>query len=370
VFRWGAGGKNYHSIGPVHNFSLQQAREKVRELRKLVSEGGDPRVIRKAARTAAKLAQTGETTFTEVIDRYVAVHQLEWGKRTTREFRNRLRTYAEPVLGECAISALNTALVLQVLQPLWVCETVKNGQRLQQSIERIWSYAKISHLCSGDNPAQWKGHLRELLASPEKLAPVKHRAAMPYAEIPAFLEKLRKVPGNVARCLEFLILTATRRDEARDAMWEDMDGCGIWIIPAARMKMERAHRVPLSDEAQMVLQQVPAPAGLLAKGRIFPGEGGGRFGNSAMNKLLEDMCPGKGYTTHGFRSAFRDWAAEKTSFPDKACELALAHKVGNAVEAAYLRTDMLDERRKLMEVWGRFCRGSVVVPIHEYRQHG
>jgi integrase len=355
-FRWGSRGRRYFSLGPRHTLRLKSARTKAAECQAAVRVHRDPQAEHKAKRKAAKLAAAGEVTLTEVIDRYFAAHQPEWGAKMARDFRNRLRTHIEPTLGKCAVSEIDTDHVVRVLTPLWTKETVKLAQLAQRSMAKVLDYAKTSKLRTGENPAQWKGHLDQLLASPEKLAPLQHYPAMPYAEVPAFLEELRKVPGNVARCLEFLVLTAARRDEARDAVWEEMDGYGTWTVPPERMKMDRAHRVPLSDYAQMVLQQVPAPVGLLAKGRIFRGEEGGRFGNSAMNDLLEDMRPGMGYTVHGFRSAFRDWSAEKTSFSDTVCELALAHKVGKGVVQAYLRTDMLDERRKLMEARGALLR--------------
>jgi integrase len=362
-FRWGSQGRRYFSLGPRHILTLRSARTKAAECQTVVRDHRDPRAEHKAKRTAAKLAAANEVTFTQVIDRYFVVHQSKWGAATARDWRNRLRTHIEPALGEYAVSAIDTKLVVQALTPLWTKEMVKVGQQAQRAMAKLLDFAKTSDLRTGDNPAQWKGHLDQLLASPEKLAPVQHYPAMPYAEVPAFLAELRQVPGVVARCFEFCVLTATRRDEARNALWPEIEGyTWTWIIPAARMKMERAHRVPLSEHAQAVLQQIPAPKDSLAKGRIFQGRSGGGFGNSAMNDLLDDMRPGSGYTVHGFRSSFRDWAAEQTSFSHNACELALAHEVGSDTEQAYLRTDMLDERRKLMEAWGRFCAGETAVP--------
>jgi integrase len=365
-FRWGANGRHYLSLGPRHSLDLQAARAKAQECQQVVRDGRDPRAERAAKRTAAKLAAASEASLREVIDRYFDAHKDEWEPSTARDWRNRLRRYIEPALGDYPVSEINTNLVVRALTPIWTPATVKLGKLAQQSLERVLGYAKTSGLRVGDNPAQWRGHLDDLLASPTKISSVEHQAAMPYADIPRFFQELRQRSGVDARCLEFLILTATRRKEARGALWSEIRG-NTWLIPAVRMKMERDHRVPLSKPAQAVLEQMPVSDGL-----IFSREPGCQLGNSVLQDLLRELCPGSGYTTHGFRSAFRDWAAEQTNYPREVCEKALAHEVGNAVEQAYQRSDLLELRRQLMEAWGRFCREPAapsVVPLRRER-HG
>jgi integrase len=364
-FRWGAGGSKYFALGPRHAHDLRTARAKAQECHQLVLGGKDPRAERVANRAAAKLAVAKQVSLTEVIDRYAAVHRDEWGAATARDWRNRLRKYVEPTLGEYSVSEIDTNLVVKVLSPIWAPITSKLGKRIQESLERVFAYAKTSGLPVGDNPAQWRGHLDNLLASPGKVASVEHRAAMPYADVPAFFQKLRQRQGVDARCLEFLILTATRRGEARGALWSEIKG-NTWLIPAARMKMERDHRVPLSKQAEAVLEQMPAGDGL-----IFSRAPGRQMGNSVLNALLKELCLGAGYTVHGFRCTFRDFAAEQTNFPREICEKALAHKTGNAVEEAYQRSDLLERRRQLMETWGRFCAGeTAALAAVPTRRHG
>jgi integrase len=364
-FRWGAGGENYLSLGPRHALELRSARTKAQECQQLVRDGRDPRAERAAARTAAKVAAASQVTFTEVVDRYYAAHQQAWKPEVARDWRSRLRNYIEPILGDYPVAEINTNLVVKVLTPIWTPAKIKVAKPAQQAMERVFAYAKSSDLGVRENPAQWRGHLDALLASSTKLAAVTSHAALPYAEIPAFFDELRQRPGIEARCLEFLILMAARRDEARSAFWSEIKG-NTWLIPAARMKAKREHRVPLSKAAEAVLDQIPVSDGL-----IFS-RAGRLFGHNAMQHLLTELRPG--YTTHGTaRSAFRDWAAEQTNFSREVCERALAHKVGDATEEAYFRSDLLEQRRQLMEVWGRFCTTKpegIVVPMHGQRRHG
>jgi integrase len=367
-FRWGAQGRCYFSLGPRHTLTLRSARDKAQEYQAVVRDHRDPRAERKAKRKAAKVAAANDVTLTQVIDRYFAAHKDEWGATHARDWRSRLKRYIEPVLGDYPAAEIDTNLVVQALTPIWTPDTIELGKRIQRSLERILDYAKTSGLRAGDNPARWKAHLADLLASPTKVSSVEHYAAMPYADIPAFLQELQQRSGVDARCLEFLILTGVRRDEARGAFWSEIRG-NTWLIPAARMKMERDHRVPLSKQAEAVLDQM----GPESNGLIFPGrrDGSGRLGNSVLNDLLKEMRPGSGYTVHGFRSAFRDWMADQTDFSRQVCEKALAHKVGSDIEEAYLRSDLLEKRRQLMEAWGRYCRPALsIVPTQQERRVG
>jgi integrase len=363
-FRWGAAGGKYISLGPTHTTTLERAREKARACRELVLDGRDPKTERAAIRATARLEAAKRITFAQAADRFFENHRAAWrSEKHAREWRTSLKTYADPVLGALSVAAIDTSLVLKALEPIWQTRTVTAG-RVRQRIESVLDFAKARGLRDGDNPARWRGHLENLLPPPRKIAPVKHYAALPYADGPAFMAKLRAVDDVPARCLEFLILTATRTNEARGAVWDDISG-DTWTIPAARMKRGKAHRVPLSRAALAMVKRMPADGGF-----IFPGRNGA-IGDTALGDLLAELRDG--CTVHGFRSAFRDWAAEQTNFPREVAELALAHAVGSATERAYARGDLLEQRRKLMEAWARYCAGvapsAAVVPMRE-RRHG
>jgi integrase len=243
------------------------------------------------------------------------------------------------------------------LEPLWTTKTA-TASRVRSRIEAVLDFAKARGLRDGDNPARWRGHLDNLLPSVRKLAPPQHLAALPYAAVPAFVAELRKLPGAPARCLEFLILTAVRTKEARCALWEEILD-DTWTIPRERMKSRRQHRVALSRAARGVLGQMRKEQRGIC---VFPGRAAGPIGTTSLIELLRKLRPG--VTVHGFRSAFRDWVAEQTSFSGEVAEMALAHAVRGATEAAYWRGDLLEQRRKLMEAWGSYCdgaKGSVVL---------
>jgi integrase len=228
----------------------------------------------------------------------------------------------------------------------------------------VLEFAKVRGLRDGENPARWKGHLEHSLPTTEKITRTKHHAALPYPDVPAFMAELRALSGIAARALEFTILTAARTGEARFARWSEFDlHAGIWTIPGERMKGEKEHRVPLSDRALAILAELPRDAGSDA---VFPGRSNGGFINQdAMADVLAKLRPG--LTVHGFRSTFRDWAAEATAYPNHVMEMALAHAIPNGVEAAYRRGDLFEKRRRLMDEWAAFCaspeRGGEVVPL-------
>jgi integrase len=221
---------------------------------------------------------------------------------------------------------------------------------LRSRIEAVLDFAKSRGLRDGDNPARWRGHLDNLLPSVRKLAPPQHLAALPYVEVPAFVAELREVPGTPARCLEFLILTAVRTKEARCATWEEISG-DVWTIPAGRMKSRRPHRIALSRAARNVLDKMRKEQRGIC---VFPGRAG-PIGTTSLIELLRRLR--FGMTVHGFRSAFRDWVAEKTNFPSEIAEAALAHVVSSETVRAYQRGDVLERRRELMAAWARYCDG-------------
>jgi len=259
------------------------------------------------------------------------------------------------VLGDLPASEIDEALVLNVLTPIWNDKT-ETAKRLRGRIEAVLDWATFNKYRQGENPARWKGHLEHSLAKPSKVAKVTHHAAMPYQDLPIFMQELRRRDGFGAKALELLILTGCRSGEIRGAVWSEIDlDSKLWVIPAKRMKMAQEHRVPLSAVAVELLTSLPR---LEDTDLVFP--------SSKPNTPLSDMtltavlrrCGGEAYTVHGFRSCFRDWLAETTNYPNEACELALAHSISNKVEAAYRRGDMLDKRFEMMNDWANYCGGN------------
>jgi integrase len=249
--------------------------------------------------------------------------------------------------------------ILTILEPIWKTKT-ETGTRLRGRLEQVLDWATARGYRDGPNPARWRGHLDKLLARPAKIAKVKHRAALPFTEIGAFMQQLRAADGMGARELEFAILTAARSGEARGATWLEIDlNAKIWTIPAARMKGNREHRVPLSSAVVTLLMALPRIGG---NDLVFPAPRGGRLSDMTLSAVLRRMkVPA---VPHGFRSTFRDWAAERTGYPRDAAEMALAHTIGDKVEAAYRRGDLFEKRRRMMADWATFCdqqtKGRVV----------
>jgi integrase len=268
------------------------------------------------------------------------------------------------VFGDLDVAAVDLPLVLKVLEPIWTTRTV-TATRVRGRVESILDWAATREYRTGDNPARWRGHLENLLAQPGKLTRIQRYPALPYSEIGAFMTKLRARDTMGARALEFAILTAGRSGEVRGARWDEINMAErLWIIPAERMKAGKEHRVPLSDAAIAIVEGMAAArVGEL----VFPGQRGDRpMETTALPYQL--ACLGRSdLSVHGFRSSFRDWAAERTSFPEIVAELALAHTVGSAVERAYRRSDLFEQRRRLMDAWARYCgepaAGGEVVPI-------
>jgi integrase len=263
--------------------------------------------------------------------------------------RDTLRTLAEPVFGALAVDAIDTTLILKVLQPIWAVKP-DAATRLRQRLEATLDYAAARGWRDGENPARWKGHLDHLLPAGLRRRAVKPHRALPYADLPDFMRRLHGEDSIEARCLEFLILTASRLQEARGARLDEIAG-DVWTVPAARMKMKRPHRVPLSLAARAII------GGGNRGPFVFPGARGAAIGKSSLHRALFALV-GDACVVHGFRSTFRDWVAEATEFPGDWAELALAHRVGSAAARAYQRGDLLDQRRKLMDAWARYCAGE------------
>ena len=281
-----------------------------------------------------------------------AAHRAEWTSSIhARQWTATLATYVYPLIGDLPVSAVDSRMVMRVLEPHWATKR-ETMSRVCGRIEAILGWATTQQYREGENPARWRGHLANLLAKGARKAPIEHYEALPYREIPAFMAQLRALEGILARSLEFLILTAARTDEVRLAPWTEVDlERRVWVVPSERMKLGREHRVPLSGRAVEILQSLPRHSPY-----IFPGRSLAFAPNMKWGLLRKKM--GVETTVHGFRSTFADWAAEQTDFPSEVREMALAHAVGDRVEAAYRRGDLFDKRRQLAEAWAHYCEGE------------
>ena len=383
LYRFMLAGKSREmGLGALADVSLSEARIVATEARRLVKNGIDPidqrDSDREAARTAAALAAARAMTFKQCADAYIEAHRAGWkNAKHATQWPNTLRDYAYPVFGKLPVQDIDLPMVLKVLEPIWN-EKTETASRVRGRIECILDWATVRGYRKGDNPARWRGQLSHLLAAPSKVQKVEHHAALPYAEIGAFMAALRQRNAVAARALEFTILTAARTGEVIGATWGEIDLDGAtWTVPAGRMKAEREHRVPLSEPALAILREMRAAALAGSDGQepqpdapVFPSARGNPLSNMAMAMLLRRMERGD-LTAHGFRSTFRDWAAERTAYPGEVVEMALAHTVGNKVEAAYRRGDLFDKRRRLMNDWSEFCgtkpaeSGGTVVPLRK-----
>jgi integrase len=339
-------------LGSCALVSLAQARETGLEYRKLLLNNIDPLDHKHALRQQAAAATAKGVTFQECAERYIGAHEAGWSNVHRKQWRASLAADVYPAIGGLSVASIDTALVIKVLESIWT-KKPETASRLRGRIESILDWAKARGYRAGENPARWRGHLDHLLPHHRKLARVKHHAALPYADVSAFMYELRRQEGIAARALEFTILTAARTGEVLGARWNEIAG-DVWTVPATRMKSGREHRVPLSNRAKELLQALPHKNEL-----VFPGERSqGWMANNAPRKLLGQMGR-TGLTVHGFRSSFRDWAAERTNFPSELAEMALSHVVGSKVEAAYRRGDLFEKRRRLMAEWAKFCSAPV-----------
>src|ERR1700730_1722307 len=334
-------------LDSVRDVTLAEARDKAHEARKLVASGVNPI----AARRETERLKTGKPTFGQCAGALIAATSSEWRNEKHRgQWRVTLETYAAPLWG-LPVGEVDTEFVLSVLQPLWQ-RAPETASRLRGRIEAVLDFAKAHGWRSGENPAAWRGHLALILPKRQKLTRG-HLPAMPFDGLPEFIGKLREREAMAALALEFLILTAARSGEVLGARWAEIDiDAKVWTVPAARMKAGRQHRVPLSGRALAILETLAAAR---TGDFVFPGQRHGKpLSAMSLEKVLRRM-KAEGATVHGFRSAFRDWAGETTSFPREIAEAALAHVAGNATERAYRRGDALEKRRKLMEAWAGFC---------------
>jgi integrase len=369
IYRFSLRGKSREmGLGSLTTISLADARLKASECWRQRHEGIDPIEARKALRESAILDAAKAITFEEAAAKYISSHRAGWqNPKHAAQWESTLATYVEPVFGALSVQAVNTSLVIKVLEPIWATKPETAG-RVRGRIEAVLDWAKVRGFRTGENPARWRGHLDHLLPARSKIRRVKHHAALPYAELPAFMNELRQQDGTAARALEFTILTAARTGETIGAVHVEFDVAKkLWSVPAQRMKARREHRIPLSPRALAILNDARSCRSPDCE-YVFPG---GKWrkplSNMAMTEVLRRMDRG-GVTVHGFRSTFRDWAAERTNFPNEVVEMALAHAVSDKVEAAYRRGDLFEKRQRLMSDWARYCcsgkhAGGDVVPI-------
>ncbi|MBL8538802.1 MAG: integrase arm-type DNA-binding domain-containing protein [Betaproteobacteria bacterium] len=354
-----AGRRREMGLGPLSEVSLAEARERRERYRKQIRDGTDPIEQRRADKRARVAERAQAMTFADTAGAFIRSKSVEWtNPKHVAQWQATLETYAFPVLGEIDVRDVDVGAVLRVLEPIW-CEKPETASRVRGRVEAVLGWAGARGYRSIENPARWRGHLDKLLPAPTKVRAVAHHAALPYAEISDFMQALRAQAGIGARALEFAILTAARTGEVLGATWAEIDAQrALWTVPAIRMKAGREHRVPLSAPALGVLQALHRE-----NEYVFPGGKIGRpLSNMAMLATLRRMGRGE-LTAHGFRSTFRDWAAEQTHFPKELAEAALAHVVSGKTEAAYQRGDLLEKRRRMMDDWARYVeaeRGEVI----------
>lgn len=363
IFRFQLAGKRREmGLGAYPPVSLLEARQAAEDARRLVAQGIDP-IENRAAKNEAEKAQVGKSkTFKTCALEYIEAHRAGWSNiKHAQQWESTLATYAFPLIGDRPISTINTDDILAVLKPIW---TTKNetASRVRNRIELIIAAAKARRFFEGENPAQWKGHLDTQLPKRRKVAKVEHHAALPYIEIPSFMAALREEKGIAALALQMVILTASRTSEVLNAAWQEIElDAALWTIPAERMKARKEQKVPLAPAVISLLKQSPRVAN---NPYVFPGMKEGKpLSNLAMLMLLRRMGRGD-LTVHGFRSTFRDWAAESTQHQNFVVEMALAHQVSNAVEAAYRRGDLFEKRKALMADWADYCEHLIIPTAH------
>jgi integrase len=377
LFRYahrGSGKDRQLGLGPLGTVTLIAARAAARQCREQLLAGLDPVEQRKSHRASNAVADARAMTFDQCRDAYIGAHGAGWrNAKHGQQWTSTLATYVTPVFGHLPVGAVDTGLVLKVLEPIWPAKS-ETASRVRGRIEAVLDWAKVRGYRTGENPARWRGHLDKLLPAKSKVRKVEHHAALPYGQIGAFMSDLRERGGTAAKALHFTILTVARSDETISMRGDEIDmAAKLWTVPPERMKSKREHRVPLSETALAIIREI-IPAGPESVGRryVFRGAKPGRpLSNMAMLELIRRMNAerevvglpkwtdprqgGREVVPHGFRSSFRDWAAERTNFTREVAEAALAHVDGDETERAYQRGDLFEKRRRLMTAWGEYC---------------
>ena len=361
-----AGRRRDLGLGPFPSVSLSEAREAAKVARTKLAQGIDPIEDLRKARANLISEMHTRLTFSDAAKQFIAAHEKAWkNPKHVQQWNNTLATYAFPVIGNTPVRDVSLSMILRVLEPLWTTKT-ETATRLRGRLESIIDWAIARGYRTESNPARWKGLLDKLLPAPGKVAKTVHFQALPYADLPEFMSRLCIHDGVGARALQFLVLTAARSGEVRGAIWDEFDLTeAMWTIPAERMKAGKPHRVPLSDDALSLLQEMRKQAVVQGKNTgksyVFPSpfsrdpKLGTALSDMTLTSVLRRMDIAA--VPHGFRSSFRDWCAEMTTYPNEVAEMALAHTVANKVEAAYRRGDLFTKRRQLMQDWSNYVMG-------------
>jgi integrase len=346
-----AGKRREYGLGGYPTVTLASARERARAMLDQLFAGIDPAVTKKQAKSALAAQRSKAINFKTLAEQYIAQHEAGWkNAKHAAQWTSTLETYAYPILGNYLAADIDTPSVLRVLQPIWTGKS-ETASRLRGRIEAVLDFATAKGLREGPNPARWKGNLALTLPAKRKVSTVKHHPAVAVKDMPSFFKALRSREGMAARALEFLTLTAARSGEVRGAQWNEIDLTKkIWVVPADRMKAKREHRVPLSTQAITLLKSLESKN---ADSLIFPStKPTKKLSDMALTAVMRRMEMNA--VPHGLRSSFRDWVGEETSYPREVAEMALAHALGNAVEAAYRRGDLFEKRRAMMNDWATY----------------
>ena len=336
-------------LGAYPAIGLKEAREKARSFIEQIAQGIDPILERRAQKAAIIASQAKTVTFEQLAQEFINKKSLEFKTpKQTQKLTTMLKSYAYPIIGPMVVSDIVRAHVVKLLEPIWLIKN-ETARRTRTYIEQVLNLAIAKGIRTGENPARWKGNLDLSLAAPNKIARVEHYASLPYQQLPEFMAKLRHQDRPGAKALELLILTAGRSGEVRNAVWAEFDLPNkVWTVPAERMKAGKVHRVPLCADAIALLEALPR-----SNEYVFPNSTSGR----PITDNTISMVPkriGHKVTAHGFRSTFKDWCSEHTSYADEVSELALAHVGSDSTRAAYARSELLDKRRRLMDEWALF----------------
>jgi integrase len=341
--------ERYMGLGSARVVSLSEARAAANECRKLLARGVDPIAQRDGERVVARAAELHRATFKQCLDGFLASHGDRWRAKHATQWRNSMRTYAKPLDG-IVVSGVDVTVVLKIIEPQWK-RAPQTMDRVRRRIGEVLGWAEARGLRPpGPLPTRWKNHLDKLLPHPRTLKPVVHHAALAYANVPTLYQTLVATNATPELCLAYLVLTAARSTEARGTRWDEIDfAVKVWTIPPSRMKRKREHRVPLSAEALAILERLPRTGEF-----VFAVNGSGQPPVAMTLRKALARNGGNGFTVHGMRSAFRDWGGERTNAPRELLEVALSHHIGDATEAAYARSDLIEKRRRIMETWATF----------------
>jgi len=355
-------------LGSLREVSLAEAIEAALDARKLIRAGVDPIEDRREHRQQTLAGQRRSVTFAAAVRQYLVAQAPGWKNAKHRQqWCNTLQAYVEPIMGALTVDRIDTAHVIKVLEPIWTTKT-KTATRVRQRIESVLDYCTTRGFRSGPNPARWKGHLENLLPAPNKVAKVVGHAAVPWRDMPTFMQRLRNADGTGARALEFVVLTAARSGEVRGATWNEVNlDEALWTVPAERMKVGKLHVVPLSAAAIKLLHTLPRFANVPY---LFPSTRGTPLSDMRLRDVLKRLQVAA--TAHGMRSSFKDWASESTAYPNEVTEMALAHAIRSATELAYRRGNLLAKRTRLMRDWAAYLltpkpTQASVTPIQKRR---